>query len=44
MKLDRKNVRTILLIIAFAVLLYTAAQNLASVARSGRCGGSSAWS
>ena len=31
MKLDRKNVRTILLIIAFAVLLYTAAQNLASV-------------
>ena len=30
-KLDRKNVRTILLIIAFAVLLYTAAQNLASV-------------
>ena len=29
MKLDRKNVRTILLIIAFAVLLYTAAQNLA---------------
>lgn len=31
MKIDRKNVRTILLIIAFAVLLYTAAQNLASV-------------
>lgn len=31
MKLDRKNVRAILLIIAFAVLLYTAAQNLASV-------------
>lgn len=31
MKLDHKNVRTILLIIAFAVLLYTAAQNLASV-------------
>lgn len=31
MKFDRKNVRTILLIIAFAVLLYTAAQNLASV-------------
>ena len=31
MKLDRKNVRTILLIIALAVLLYTAAQNLASV-------------
>lgn len=31
MKLDRKNVRTILLIITFAVLLYTAAQNLASV-------------
>lgn len=31
MKIDRKNVRTILLIITFAVLLYTAAQNLASV-------------
>ena len=31
MKRVRKNVRTILLIIAFAVLLYTAAQNLASV-------------
>ena len=31
MEFNRKNVRTILLIIAFAVVLYTAAQNLASV-------------
>ena len=31
MKLDRKSVRTILLIITFAVVLYTAAQNLAAI-------------
>lgn len=31
MKLDRKNVRIILLIITFAVVLYTAAQNLAAI-------------
>ena len=31
MEFNRKNVRMILLIIAFAVVLYTAAQNLASV-------------
>lgn len=31
MKLDRKNVRIILLIITFAVVLYTVAQNLAAI-------------
>lgn len=31
MKLDRKNVRIILLIITFAVVLFTAAQNLAAI-------------
>lgn len=31
MKLDRKNVRIILLIITFAVVLYTAAQNLSAI-------------
>ena len=31
MKLDRKSVRIILLIITFAVVLYTAAQNLAAI-------------
>lgn len=31
MKLDRKNVRIILFIITFAVVLYTAAQNLAAI-------------
>lgn len=31
MKLDRKSVRTILLIITFAVVLYTVAQNLAAI-------------
>ena len=31
MKLDRRTVRTILLIITFAVALYTAAQNLGAL-------------
>ncbi len=31
MELKKKNVRTILLIITFAVVLYTAAQNLSSI-------------
>ena len=36
MEFNRKNVRMILLIIAFAVVLYTAAQNLASVYGAGK--------